>query len=1112
MITFIYGQHGAGKTSKILDMICEDTKKGIHTFLIVPDQETVQTERLLLSAENHPSPLHLEVLSFSRLYNRVCREYGGLSYSYVTEPMRYLLMWKSLRDLKHLLYTIDCKKELALEDTLISTINELKANGISPDALEAAANTDQIKLHSPTLAKKLLDVSAIYSCFNDAIHEKYSDSADDLSRLCDILDKNDFFKNTSVYIDSFTSFTSVQHKIIKRIFKSALNVTVTIPSKINDLRSIDAKSIFESEKRLLSCAKEVKKPENIQKIELIKEDSENNEPLAFLSENLWNLKVSGANDKKAAQSSIMLLSCDTPYAEAEAVCVHIRKLLMQGERCKDIVIIARDAETYRGIIDQALIKSNIPFYFSESIDILSTAAVKFIISALRIKLYNWQKKDVISHIKTGLCDINAIDGNLFEEYANTWDLKGERFFDESWEMNPDGLTKEISPRGKEILAAANRVKNSIVPPLQKLFILLDAAKSIDEMCRAVYSFLIDSNLEEKLNNAISRFAERKDLKSMQETSRIFEIILNSLADIGTALQGESADTEEFITILTSVFKKTEINTIPTSIDEVTVGSANMIRTSNPKYAFVLGLCEGKFPAVVKDSGFFSFTDRNILSNSGLTFDSNADTRSSDELMFVKRSFSAPTKRLYALTHKAEINGGTCFESLAFLRIQALFDISVHNFSISDFDYAIPAPRNAAMCLNLIKDQKQKNALIEALSPYVSGIENYSSKKIKTEKCSLDDKISIHLGQNHASVYTKEASGKIQLSPTAFETYAKCPFNYYCQNILNLRQQKTADFGVDKVGIFVHKILEEAIKYIFDQKENEKDLTDEEIFDYIEKSTKNYLDSVCPTQLLISQRLSHLHNRLKKLAFLLVKSIIDEFSDSDFSPKFFELSINGKGNNPAPLELPLDDGTTVTIRGTVDRVDVYKNNSKLYVKITDYKTGSKTFSLDNLKNGTNMQMLLYLYTICKNASPNFKKAITDGDDIDIEPAGIIYLSTNVTPVTSNNYQSSEITNQAIQNKFERSGLLLSDEEILNAASHSFDSKILLGTTKNKSNKLSGKSLATASRFEEIYEELKTAITQISTNLHNGIINAKPLKSEYSPCEYCQSKPICRNVQK
>lgn len=1109
MINFIYGQHGSGKTAKILDMIYEDTQKGIHTFLIVPDQETVQIERLLLAAKNQPSPLHLEVLSFSRLYNRVCREYGGLSYSYITDPMRYLLMWKTLRDLRHLLYTIDCKKEMALEDTLISTINELKSNGISADDLENVANTDEIKALSPTLAKKLLDISAIYSCFNDSIYEKYSDSADDLSRLCDVLDKKNFFKNTNVYIDSFTSFTSVQHKVIERIFKSALNVTITIPAKKGELDSIDTKSIHKSEKRLVDLAKEFCEPSVI---DLSKEAIGDNDPLSFLAENLWKLDVSSSEEGYDPASSIVLLSCDTPYAEAEAVCVHIRKLLSEGERCKDIVIIARDAENYRGIIDHALTKSNIPFYFSDSIDILSTAAVKFIISALKIKLYNWQKKDVISHVKTGLCDISSVDGNLFEEYVNTWDIRGAQFLEDSWDMNPDGLVQTMSPRGKEILSAANRVRTSIVPTLEKFFILFDAAKNVDEMCRAVYTFLLDANLEEKLNNAVSRASARKDLKAMQENSRIFEIILNSLADIGTALSGETATTEEFITILSSVFKKTKINTIPTSIDEVTVGSANTLRTSNPKYAFVLGLCESKFPATVKDSGFFSYTDKNILFGSGISFDSNPDTRSSDELMFVKRSFSAPTERLYALTHKAEINGDKRFESLAFLRIQALFNIKIHNFSMSDFNYAIPAPKNAALCLNSIKDQKQKNALIKALSPYVEGIANYSSKEIKTKDCSLEHKISVRLDENKNNIYTKDSNDTLQLSPTAFESYAKCPFNYYCQSILNLRQQKKADFGFDKVGTFIHKILEDVIKYVFDEKTSRDDLTDEQIIEYVENSTKNYLDSICPTRVLISERLTHLHNRLKKLAFLLIKNIIDEFSDSDFTPKFFELKINGKGHNPEPLNIELYDGTTVTLSGTIDRVDVFKKDSDIYVKIIDYKTGSKEFALKDLQSGTNMQMLLYLYTICKNSSKAFKEAIFDEGGENIKPAGIVYLSTNVTPITTNNYQDEALTNKEIQDQFNRSGLLLSDESILNAASRSFDSKFLLGTTKTKKGALSGKSLVSETHFEEIYNELKSVITRISTDLHNGVINAKPLISKYSPCEYCPSKPICRNVQK
>ena len=183
MIRFIYGDHGNKKTQRILEMIKNDTQNGIHTFLIVPDQEALQYERLTLSQLDPSCQLELEILGFSRLYNRVCREYGDICYSYVTKPIRYLLMWKTLRELRSTLETLslDSKKDIALEDILISSINELKINGISARDLENAASG--IKERSPELSSKISDIAAIYEHFDLLISEKYSDSADDLSRM-----------------------------------------------------------------------------------------------------------------------------------------------------------------------------------------------------------------------------------------------------------------------------------------------------------------------------------------------------------------------------------------------------------------------------------------------------------------------------------------------------------------------------------------------------------------------------------------------------------------------------------------------------------------------------------------------------------------------------------------------------------------------------------------------------------------------------------------------------------------------------------------------------------------------------------------------------------------
>ena len=1125
MLKFLYGNSVEKKTLELLKSIRSDTEQGIHTFLIIPEQDVLRFEKLTL--ENLPlsSQLNLEVLSFSRLYNRVCREYGGISYSYITDPIRYLIMWRTLRELKDSLeiLNVDKKNNIVLEDLLISSINEFKINGITAEDIEQASL--ELEEVSPELSSKLSDIAAIYMHFDESVKEKYSDASDDMSRLYNLLEEHSFFKGTNVYIDSFTSFTPMQHKIIESIFKKADNVTVALPISKDNINSIETASISRSITRLLRSARAKEEPICE---EIFEDASYRTEALSYLVDNLWKLDISKDTARdipKSFDESIVLELCDNPYSESEAVSAHIRKLLCEGARCRDIAIIARDTERYRGIIDQSLKKADIPFYLSESMDISSTAAIKFIISALRIKLYNWQRKDVISHIKTGLCNIDKSEGHLFEEYINTWSISGDRFFEDIWNMNPDGITDRVSERGANILLAANNVRKNLVPPLQKFFTALDASETVDEMCRCIYTYLVDVELEKNLTELAKKMESHKDYKNAKEISSIYSVIINTLADIGIALGGQKANTTDLISILLSVFTKTSISTIPTSIDEVTIGSANMIRTASPKYVFVLGLNEGIFPASISDNGLFSSADKALMSKTGLEFDSNVDILSSDELMFVKRAFAAPRKRLYALAHKSEIDGTESFCSLAFSRIQNLFGIKKpHEYKESDFSYLISAPKNAAMNLKSIEDPITSNTLIEALSPHIKGIESYKKDSVKTKECYVTP----------GSIDSKNGpAAEIHLSPSGFEKYAKCPFNYFCEKSLLLRNKYNAEFSANIIGTFIHFVMENVIKAYIPEGEKHEIPTDEEINKIIEDTVNNYLNIICPPHLLSSKKLSHLYKRLKRLSYILAKNIIKEFSDSDFEPKFFELNLNGENGAPAPLSFKIDGETAVSISGVVDRVDIYKKGGSVYIRVIDYKTGSKKFALEELEYGMNLQMLLYLFTICKSKSTTFKKAIKLDESGNIECAGIVYLSSNIGTITIDDFKSQSEVEAMAEGKLQRSGILLNDFEILSAMSKSHNSSMLLGakevTDKNKSkgkkkstqddipeeNKapsFEGNSLVTKEGFDDIFENLKKTVIQISSKLHEGDISAKPLIQENSPCQYCKNKPICRNVQK
>ena len=132
MIKFIYSRWAQKKTKEITDMIANDHKCGVRSFLIVPEQFAVHTERHMLKELPASLQLDLEILNFSRLYNRVCREYGGLEYNYITKPLKHAMMWKNLKDLSPLLevYGKYVEEDISMCDMMLSAIGDgvLKLN------------------------------------------------------------------------------------------------------------------------------------------------------------------------------------------------------------------------------------------------------------------------------------------------------------------------------------------------------------------------------------------------------------------------------------------------------------------------------------------------------------------------------------------------------------------------------------------------------------------------------------------------------------------------------------------------------------------------------------------------------------------------------------------------------------------------------------------------------------------------------------------------------------------------------------------------------------------------------------------------------------------------
>jgi len=335
----------------------------------------------------------------------------------------------------------------------------------------------------------------------------------------------------------------------------------------------------------------------------------------------------------------------------------------------------------------------------------------------------------------------------------------------------------------------------------------------------------------------------------------------------------------------------------------------------------------------------------------------------------------------------------------------------------------------------------------------------------------------------------------------------CHFKYYCDYLLKLRDNRRISFASREIGNLSHAVFERFLRKIGEECLSLSSLSDTEIEKEVRLIAEKYID-----ELNIgggSKRLEHLFERLEKSILVFVKSIVKELSQSDFTPEYFELPI-GKGDDDAPpLRFKVGDDATLTLYGICDRVDAFRKDGDTYLRVIDYKSGSKTFSLSDLPYGLGLQMLIYLFSLCKMKDCAFREKLTGGEG-EVKPAGIMYFPLNIGKASMGADkdfslpEAADAEGEAIAKAIKRSGLFVDDEDLRIAQDKGQRGEFLPEYSKNKRSYLS------AEDFDNLYTQMANALDGIGRELLSGDAAAAPLerKSAPSPCDYCANRAVCR----
>lgn len=1083
MLRLVIGDVGSGKTTAVISRIQESLAGERELLLIVPEQETVACERLLAESLPPSAPLSFEVTNFTRLSDTVFRKTGGLAGTVISTAGERILLWRTLSELGPLLHTLRDRPDVGTVERMHGVMLELRSAGISPAMLESAAKL----VKDPALADKLSDYALIASTYRSLLGEAYTNGAERLDRLAEMLLRHRPLDGYDIYLDGFISFTEPQYAVIAALLTQAdLSVTLTIPERASE--QLSATDALRTMERLTRMARE-------QCVPCERTLCEGRHRLAspaldYIAPRLFLASIDEAEPWNGAPSdSLRLIEASDPIEASDFVAADILRRVACGDaRFRDCTIVC-ETSAYRHIIDVALQKCGIPYFFAARETLLSLEPVKLLLAALSTVVGGWRTEDVITYLKCPLSGVAADDADAIELYVDVWQLNGADWKrDAAWRRSPDGYgrphTRSRADYNDALLARIAAARETFMPPLRRLEDAMLSRRDTQSRIRALTDFLLSISLPDALDRRAEALRAVGDPAGAAEAERIWDVICDTF-DTLSALAPDSAwSATEFCELLRMTFRTVTMGQIPATSEEVTIADPATVRAGNTKYAYLLGVNEGVFPKSTSDSHSFTEQERAILLEVGGFATEATDLRAARELFAFYRALLLASHGVAVIWSRTSTAQAPLAPSDAVRRLRHL---------LGD-DHPVLRPDLAADPAYLLTPALARERLGQMAGTALGEAASAALGYRETDALPSFENADLSLTAEGAA---RQYPSDLRLTQSRIKTYLDCPTSDFCSGVLHLHRQERAAFQSASTGTFIHAVLEKFLR-LADARELDlcaipTDMQEHLLAEVFPLAVAETL----PQDAAQDPRIAHQLRRMEAISSAVVARLCDDLSHTGFVPVFEEVRITSENDGgPAPYTIEAADGRKIRIYGTIDRVDAYRAGEDVYVRVCDYKTGEKKFDEQKTTEDGDYQLILYLSALVHTQSASFRERLGVGENGRILPAGFLYFS-SLTQGTSTQEAGEEDADAALTTAFAESGLYFDDP----ACNGAIDDR------PEVYNALEKKRLVPMSHLLALVEQAETELRSLAADMTGGVLRANPTQGE-KKCAYCPFTAFCR----
>jgi len=910
MVTFVYGRAGSKKSAYLFEQMKKPTAAENRIYL-VPAREEVNAQHSI--ANENISNL-VDVMTFSKLCGYVFLKRGGLCENYITPGMKKDIMYGVVRtNIKSFKkYGTISKTDTSAIEKLVSGRKELRSNLVTPEQLRAASEKLEGE-ENIILKNKFSDLAEIYTLFDREVEKKWTDPDGMMEAAAK--KAHGLFDKCDIYIDSFSEFSNAEYLMLNEIFGSANNIYIVfsfIPE--TDAYSNTFLSATDTERKLTDLAK--KYDREIKTVFNKNATNYTNMQMKYLAENAYKNKMPEKIAVDKDDRHIFVTSCTNAYAEAEAVCCDICRRVMEGEKYGEIAVLMRDTKNYEGIIDSAMRRYDIPYYLSNRPGIAGMHLIRFIEEVYKTIIYGSEFSDLLNIAKSGYLDITVEEETALTCYVEKWQPRNLGAYRNKWTKSILGYNGLPTEESEKTLEDANSAREKIYDVLSRFYTSTSKAKTPREHATALYDFLIYINAPEKLVQEADFIKQKGDISEASRIDALWKAICDTLdTTVMTEQCLDQCDTEDYLQLFRLAVSEVSLGTIPTSLDEVLIGSADKVRPHMAKTVYIIGANEGLFPASVPDSGIFTESEKMILSSYDCNFHDTLDMKVSDELYCFYTALCRPTTNLM-ITYSGYGPGGEKSDKCNALKeLENLFE----NFRESRYEQSGPEDLVWRKRPAFEKSARGKGRINEIIRELLKDDEqykdsfDYSGMDISSDDTTIEQKLALECFNE-----------KFEISHSKLESFMNCHFQFMCKYVLGLAEEPgKADFDNRNIGSLIHKILENVARFA------SSGMDDESLKVKISESAEEYmLDLTGKEKENQPPEIRHTVEFIVRQSLKFAQAIREEFADSGYQPSDFELKINSHSRiKPLTIE---KDGTKVSMNGIVDRVDKYENGNELVI--------------------------------------------------------------------------------------------------------------------------------------------------------------------------------------